>query len=61
VGAGQLQHASAPDLADASPASITARTDRGDLSPDAGRELRVGFSLTNLIHSDLSRKGDEPL
>lgn len=28
---------------------------------DTGRELRVGFSLTNLIHSELSRKGDGPL
>jgi hypothetical protein len=27
---------------------------------DAGRELRLGFSLTNLIHSELSRKGDRP-
>ena len=28
---------------------------------DTGLELRVGFSLTNLIHSELSRKGDAPL
>ena len=28
---------------------------------DAGRELRVGFTLDNLIHTELSCKGDEPL
>lgn len=28
---------------------------------DTGLELRIGFSLTNLIHSELSRKGDAPL
>ena len=28
---------------------------------DVGRELRVGFSETNLIHSELSRTGDAPL
>ena len=28
---------------------------------DIGMELRIGFSLTNLIHSELSRKGDAPL
>jgi hypothetical protein len=28
---------------------------------DTGRELRVGFSLTNLIHSELSCTGDGPL
>jgi hypothetical protein len=28
---------------------------------DAGRELRVGFDERNLIHSELSRKGDGPL
>jgi len=28
---------------------------------DTGRELRIGFSLTNLIHSELSRTGDAPL
>jgi hypothetical protein len=28
---------------------------------DTGRELRVGFTINNLIHSELSRKGDEPL
>ena len=28
---------------------------------DTGLELRVGFSETNLIHSELSRKGDGPL
>ena len=28
---------------------------------DTGLELRVGFSETNLIHSELSRKGDAPL
>jgi hypothetical protein len=28
---------------------------------DTGLELRVGSSLTNLIHSELSRKGDGPL
>jgi hypothetical protein len=28
---------------------------------DIGLELRIGFSLTNLIHSELSRKGDAPL
>ena len=28
---------------------------------DTGRELRVGFSETNLVHSELSRTGDDPL
>ena len=28
---------------------------------DTGLELRIGFSETNLIHSELSRKGDAPL
>jgi hypothetical protein len=28
---------------------------------DTGLELRVGFSETNLIHSQLSRTGDDPL
>ena len=28
---------------------------------DTGLELCIGFSLTNLIHSELSRKGDAPL
>ena len=28
---------------------------------DTGLELRIGFSLTNLIHSQLSRTGDDPL
>ena len=28
---------------------------------DTGLELRIGFSLTNLIHSELSRKGDASL
>ena len=28
---------------------------------DTGRELRVGFTIDNLIHSELSRRGDERL
>lgn len=28
---------------------------------DTGFELRVGFSLDNLIHSELSRTDEEPL
>ena len=28
---------------------------------DTALELRIGFSLTNLIHSQLSRTGDDPL
>ena len=28
---------------------------------DTGCELRIGFSLTNLVHSELSRTGDAPL
>ena len=28
---------------------------------DTGRELRVGFSLTNLIHSELSRTDEDAL
>ena len=28
---------------------------------DAGRELRMGFTIDNLIHSELLRKGDGPL
>jgi hypothetical protein len=28
---------------------------------DTGRELHVGFTETNLIHSELSRTGDAPL
>ena len=28
---------------------------------DVGRELRVGFTIDNLIHSELSRQGDAPL
>ena len=28
---------------------------------DTGLELRIGFSDTNLIHSELSRKSDAPL
>ena len=41
--------------------TATARPDRGDFQTDTGLELRVGFSETNLIHSELSRTGDAPL
>ena len=44
-----------------STAQAAARTDRGDFQTDTGLELRVGFSETNLIHSELSRTGDAPL
>jgi hypothetical protein len=47
-------------VADASTTQAAGGTDRRDLS-DTGLELRVGFSETNLIHSQLSRTGDDPL
>jgi hypothetical protein len=49
-------------VADASPAQAAARIDCCDISDRRrARELRVGFSLANLIQSELSRKGDGPV
>ena len=33
----------------------------GIFQTETGLELRIGFDETNLIHSELSRKGDAPL
>jgi hypothetical protein len=42
-------------------AQTTARTLCINYETDAGRELRVVFTSDNLIHSELSRNGNEPL
>ncbi len=42
-------------MADASTAQAAARIDCSDFRTDTGYELRIGFSDTNLVHSELSR------
>jgi hypothetical protein len=48
-------------VADASNAPTAGGTDCRDDQADTGRELRVGFSETNLVHFELSCTGDDPL
>jgi hypothetical protein len=45
----------------ASHGSSTCATFGRCIAPDTGFELRIGFSETNLIHSELSRSGHAPL